>query len=119
MASSKENFDISCESCKKLLTQSTILRHIGKRDDCKAYYGERYTMMKKEQARKRVYKHRESVSMKQKKRSLQKSREIYAKNDEKKDKRKIYYQKKKDLIKVTQFKMSMEMIQSILQLLFA
>ena len=61
MVIQKEKFDFICEFFEKLLTQSTILRHIGKRADCKAYYRERYTIMKKEQARKRVYTHRNCI----------------------------------------------------------
>ena len=38
----------SCESCNKELLESSLLKHIGTRKDCKAYYGTRYDDMKKE-----------------------------------------------------------------------
>ena len=46
----------SCEYCKKKLSDTTILRHIAKSEDCKNHYGTRFDEQKKDDNRKRVAK---------------------------------------------------------------
>ena len=100
MASQKDNLEVSCESCKKSLTQSTILRHIGNTPTCKEYYGERFTEMKREKTRNKVYKHRQNLSIKERKKSLKKMRKIYSQNVEKKEKNRQNYLEKRQEIKI-------------------
>lgn len=46
MESQKNEF--TCESCNKNFDQATLLKHIGKKVECKKYYGPRFMEMKKE-----------------------------------------------------------------------
>ena len=87
MTSPKKILDIDCEFCKKSFVESTILRHIGQSNDCKAHYGKRFIEMKKEKAREKVYRSRQKMTMKEKKRSLKRKRISYAQNEELKEKK--------------------------------
>ena len=60
-----QNLDVEeiCEFCSKYLTQSTILRHIGQSEACKAFYGSRFEKMKKKKISKRKFIYRKSLGM--------------------------------------------------------
>ena len=52
-------FVIQCLFCSKSYTYTSILKHIGKNDLCKAFYGPKYEKMKKRHARIRKQLYRE------------------------------------------------------------
>ena len=79
-----------CEFCKKKFTESTILKHIGTSPDCKSYYGSRFIEMKKTKSKEKIKKWRES----NKEKELSQQRKIYGKSSEKKEKKRLYYEKK-------------------------
>ena len=102
---SQEN-DINCEFCYKTFDQSTLLKHIGKKDECKKYYGHRFMEMKKERNENRVQKHRENMTRKEQKKNLKRRRDLYSKNEEQKRKNKQIYQEKKEMLKAKNAKES-------------
>ena len=65
-----------CES-KKSFWPNTILKHIGGSKKCKAFYGPRFTEMKKQQNREKMQKSRKKKGIK---RELKSQRDSYAKN---------------------------------------
>ena len=95
------NKSVNCEFCNKSFVQKTILRHIGWTESCKKYYGPRFVQMKKDQAKKRVYKQRELEGYTSKKhmKKLKQARKSYSKNEELKEKKRQYYQENKNKIK--------------------
>ena len=99
MASQKKDEDVICESCNKSFTESTLLRHIGKKESCKSFYGLRFNEMKKKKGREKVSKFRQKPS-KSHDDQLKKRREKYANDIEQKEKNRENYQKNKDKIKV-------------------
>ena len=99
MASQTKDEDVICESCNKSFTESTLLRHIGKKESCKSFYGLRFNEMKKKKGREKVSKFRQKPS-KSHDDQLKKRREKYAKDIEQKEKNRENYQKNKDKIKV-------------------
>ena len=66
----------SCESCNKELLESSLLKHIGTRKDCKAYYGRRYDDMKKEKINERKRTWRKVKGKKE----LERQRQLYKEN---------------------------------------
>ena len=58
MSGHDPDMEMICEFCKKLFPQKILLRHIAKKKDCKAYYGQRFTDMKKQNATQRKSKYR-------------------------------------------------------------
>ena len=97
MASQKD--DVNCEFCNKTFDQSTILKHIGKKVECKKYYGPRFIEMMKERNRNRVEKHRNNMTRKEQKENLKRRRDLYSNNEKQKQKNKQTYQEKKEFIK--------------------
>ena len=95
MASQTENFDVSCECCRKSFLETTLLnRHIGKSKSCQSFYGPRFQEMKNAHRRKRVNKHRYK-SLEEHDKQLKRRRDLYANNSDLKEKnRKIYQQNK-------------------------
>ena len=110
MASKENNVEINCDFCNKSFGKSVLLKHIGQSKSCKSYYGPRFTEMKKENAKKRVYKHRNNMTMKERKKKWKRNRELYAKNEAKKErnkqKHKQTYKEKKEIIKAENEKKS-------------
>ena len=90
--------EVSCEYCKKSYSKETILKHIGKKIDCKSFYGDRFEELKKQQQRDKKRNQREILSKKKKKNILQKQRD-YDQQPEKKEKKKQYYAEKKETTK--------------------
>lgn len=87
--------EVSCKYCKKSYSKETILKHIGKKIDCKSFYGDRFEELKKQQQRDKKRNQRKNLSKKQKKKILQKKRD-YDQQPEKKEKKKQYYAEKKE-----------------------
>ena len=98
MASQKKDLEMICESCKKPFVPSTLLRHIGKSESCLSFYGPRFIQMKKEKGREKVNRYRLKNSTATPS-QLSKRRNSYATDPDKKEKRKQYYQKHKQMIK--------------------
>ena len=44
---------LSCDYCEKKYTTQSLLKHIGRNEDCKTYYGSRFDELKRERDRKR------------------------------------------------------------------
>ena len=63
---SNEVMEVVCEFCKKSFFKETILKHIGKKVDCKSYYGDRFKELKKIQQRDKKRNQRKSFSRKKK-----------------------------------------------------
>ena len=78
-----ENSNILCEFCKKVLTNSNILKHIASSHFCKLHYGQRYIDMKKKKANEKKQKWRKV----NKEKELKRQRELYAECLEKKRKK--------------------------------
>ena len=87
--------EVLCEYCKKSFEPETILKHIGHVKACKTFYGPRFDELKKEQQRKRVEKFLSNLSDKQKRDTLKKNREIYAKSSEKQKQKREHAEKQK------------------------
>ena len=87
--------EVSCEYCKKSYSKETILKHIGKKIDCKSFYGDRFEELKKQQQRDKKRNQRKILTKKKKKKILQKKRD-YDQQPEKKEKKKQYYAEKKE-----------------------
>ena len=86
----------SCENCEEIYPTSSLLKHIGKNKECKAFYGPRFHEMKKQQATDRKARWRQNMSKKDKKKLLKNQRQQYAKDTEKKEKLKQAYKEKKE-----------------------
>ena len=57
MESQGKNLEIPCENCKRIFVETTLLRHIGKAEACKSFYGHKFEEMKKEKGRQKVQRH--------------------------------------------------------------
>ena len=77
MSGKDSDMDGDCEFCKKSLTQTTILRHIGQTRACKAFYGPRFKKMKTEKPTLRQEKHRDNLTIKQNKRISRRRRKLH------------------------------------------
>lgn len=44
---------VSCDYCEKNYTKQSLLKHIGKNEDCKTHYGARFDELKRERDRER------------------------------------------------------------------
>ena len=80
-----------CENCKRMFVETTLLRHIGKAEACKSFYGQKFEEMKKEKGRKKVQRHRFKTQMTSN--QLKKQRESYAKNLKMKEKKDVCIKK--------------------------
>ena len=87
--------EVSCEYCKKSYAKETILKHIGKKIDCKSFYGDRFEELKKQQQRDKKRNQRKILTKKKKKKVLQKQRD-YDQQPKKKERKKQYYTEKKE-----------------------
>ena len=76
---------VSCDYCSKELPESSILKHIGNSQACKVHYGPRFDRMKRKKNINKIKKWRKE---KGKEKELKEQRESYAKDPEKKKKRK-------------------------------
>ena len=92
---SNEVMEVVCEFCKKSFFKETILKHIGKKVDCKSYYGDRFKELKKIQQRNKKRNQRKSFSRKKKKGELEKKRK-YDQQPEQKEKKKHDYREKRE-----------------------
>ena len=84
---------ISCEFCKKEVKQTSLLLHIGRTVNCRAYYGERFDEKKKEKNKTRKRKWRNVNG----KRELQKEKELYKDDSSKREKRGQTCQRRKEI----------------------
>ena len=89
-----ENPNVLCEFCKKSFTKTTILKHIASNHLCKEHYGPRFLEMKKSRANEKKQNWRKL----NKEKELEKQRILYAKNFEKKEKKRKYYEKKQSAL---------------------
>ena len=87
-----------CECCKQSFDTNTILKHIGHKKACKAFYGLRYNELKKEQNRKKVENFRDKLSLKKREEMLRTERERYHISSELKEKRKVLNLRRKEKI---------------------
>jgi hypothetical protein len=71
------------------------LKHIGKKIDCKSFYGDRFEELKKQQQRDNKINQRKILTKKKKKKVLQKQRD-YDQQPKKKERKKQYYTEKKE-----------------------
>ena len=67
------------------------MRHIGQSKACKAFYGERFEIMKKKQCSKRKSNYYQNISEEKRKNTLERQKVRLAKNPERKEKKKHYY----------------------------
>ena len=74
---------ISCEFCKKNLYEKSLLLHISKSKNCKAYYGKRYDDLKKEKNKEKKQLWRKVNG----KNELKRQRELYKENPCKSEKK--------------------------------
>ena len=86
MPGNNSDMDVVCDFCKKSFTQTTILRHIGQSQACKAFYGPRFKEMKKKKATMRTENWKNNLTRKEKKKELKRNRILYANNPVKKEK---------------------------------
>ena len=85
--------EVPCDYCKKSFAEETILKHIGKSNDCKSFYGDKFEEMKKVQQRNKKRNQRKNMTKKQKKEVLKKKRS-YDQKPEQKERKKQQYKNK-------------------------
>ena len=88
MSEEESGIDVNCELCKKSFSKEGILKHIGKNEACKEFYGPRFKEMKKEKERNRKAKNRAKLSLKDHNKLLKRQRIKYAQDPELKEKKK-------------------------------
>ena len=107
---------VSCEYCKKKLSETTILRHIGQSEACKNHYGPRFDEQKRNKNRERVEKYRQQKGTRK---ELDQQKKAYVFNPELQEKKKKRYEKEKEELEIWRkgeaFKRRMKDAQEILQ----
>ena len=93
----------TCENCKKEFPAKSLLIHIAKRKDCKAYYGIRYNVMKEENQKEWKTRSRSKIGKDEVNRQ---QRQDYHEGN--KGKKQVYYQQNRESLK----KISRERAQS-------
>ena len=108
--------NITCEYCKKKLSDTTILRHIGQSEACKNHYGPRFDEQKRSDHRERQAKYRQKIGARK---ELDKQKKAYASNPELQEKKKTRYEKEKEDLEIWKkgeaFKRRMKDAHEILQ----
>ena len=80
--------EVSCERCKKVFEDSSLLKHIVQDKACESHYGsERLNEMKKQKKKLKMQQYRKRLSIQEKKKINEKQRE-YDQLPETKEKRK-------------------------------
>ena len=85
----------TCESCKKKLDKSKILKHIGNSKACKAYYGSRYLELKANKRCETKLKYWNSLPRKRIEKINKDRREKYSNDPEKQAMKKLSHQERK------------------------
>lgn len=90
-------FVIQCLFCSKSFEYTSILKHIGNTDLCKAFYGPKFEKMKTRHARirKRIYREENGTNE-----ELKKQRENYGQNQKLREEKQRQYQKRKEEDKI-------------------
>ena len=68
--------EVSCEYCKKSYSKETILKHIGKKIDCKSFYEDRIEELKKQQQRDKKRNQRKILSKKKEEKYIAKTKRL-------------------------------------------
>ena len=85
----------TCESCKKSLSPSKMLKHIGNSKACKAYYGSRFIELKASKKSDRNMKNWNKIPRKKKDKINKLRRKKYVNDTEKRPGCKIFIKKDK------------------------
>ena len=91
-----EEMEQTCESCKKILDKSKLLKHIGNSKACKAYYGSRYLELKANKRCETKLKYWNSLPRKRIEKINKDRREKYSNDPEKQAMKKLIYQERKE-----------------------
>ena len=82
-----------CDSCKELFDPNKLLKHIAHQKACKAYYGKRFEVLKKEKKSERNRQQRKNMTLIDSEKINKARREKYANDPERKAERREIYQK--------------------------
>ena len=87
-----DNFEhVECEFCKKKISKSSILVHIGKNESCKSHYGNRFYELKRKKNNEKMQRSRKKHGTEK---ELKRQRELYAQDSKKKEKKRQNFQEK-------------------------